>query len=281
MYYISKQIRGVAQPGSASGLGPEGRRFKSCRPDHVDTMSKNKFRYFSYYYWLRKLSFSGLFQKIYFLSDTYKRKVVFKSIHSSNHWRDYNKPKVNESVSGTGSDLKNDSPLVNDIKNFLAEFEVKKILDLGCGDFNWMKFIVLNNNKITNYLGLDIVDEIINLNNINYKNNEVSFQSCDILLENLPESYDLVIIRDLFIHLKNDDILKIIDKINNTSIKFLAVTSYHTTEININTNRFGHHRYINMKLDPFYLDRPFKIFDDNENQHNPRKLYIYKINEKS
>ena len=25
--------RGVAQPGSASGLGPEGRRFKSCRPD--------------------------------------------------------------------------------------------------------------------------------------------------------------------------------------------------------------------------------------------------------
>ncbi len=26
-------IRGVAQPGSASGLGPEGRRFKSSRPD--------------------------------------------------------------------------------------------------------------------------------------------------------------------------------------------------------------------------------------------------------
>jgi hypothetical protein len=27
------QIRGVAQPGSASALGAEGRRFKSCRPD--------------------------------------------------------------------------------------------------------------------------------------------------------------------------------------------------------------------------------------------------------
>ena len=26
--------RGVAQPGSASGLGPEGRRFESFRPDH-------------------------------------------------------------------------------------------------------------------------------------------------------------------------------------------------------------------------------------------------------
>ena len=49
---------------------------------------------------------------------------------------------------------------------------------------------------------------IINFNNINYKNNEVSFKTSDILLEDLPKSYDLVIIRDLFIHLKNDEILK-------------------------------------------------------------------------
>ena len=27
--------RGIAQSGSASGLGPEGRRFKSCCPDHL------------------------------------------------------------------------------------------------------------------------------------------------------------------------------------------------------------------------------------------------------
>ena len=27
--------RSVAQPGSASGLGPEGRRFKSCHSDHL------------------------------------------------------------------------------------------------------------------------------------------------------------------------------------------------------------------------------------------------------
>ena len=144
-----------------------------------------------------------------------------------------------------------------------------------------MKHIVLNNNNITSYLGLDIVDKIINLNNLNYKNNEILFKTNDVLLEDLPDSYDLIIIRDLFIHLKNDEILKIIKKINSSTIKFLAVTSYPTSEININTNRFGHHRYINMELDPFYLDRPFKIFDDNENQHKPRKLYIYKINEKS
>ena len=37
---ISISFRGVAQPGSASGLGPEGRRFKSCRPDHFMKISK-------------------------------------------------------------------------------------------------------------------------------------------------------------------------------------------------------------------------------------------------
>ena len=37
--------RGVAQPGSASGLGPEGRRFKSCRPDQYYEKSKNLYTY--------------------------------------------------------------------------------------------------------------------------------------------------------------------------------------------------------------------------------------------
>ncbi len=32
--------RGVAQPGSASGLGPEGRRFESFRPDHFTRVSR-------------------------------------------------------------------------------------------------------------------------------------------------------------------------------------------------------------------------------------------------
>ena len=30
---MQENTRGVAQLGRASGLGPEGRRFKSCRPD--------------------------------------------------------------------------------------------------------------------------------------------------------------------------------------------------------------------------------------------------------
>ena len=32
---LKSRKRGIAQPGSASGLGPEGRRFKSCCPDQI------------------------------------------------------------------------------------------------------------------------------------------------------------------------------------------------------------------------------------------------------
>ena len=42
------------------------------------------------------------------------------------------------------------------------------MLDGGCGDFNWMQKIV---NNFDYYLGIDVVDEIINKNNELYKNN--------------------------------------------------------------------------------------------------------------
>ena len=32
-FALAKSERGVAQSGSAPGLGPGGRRFESCRPD--------------------------------------------------------------------------------------------------------------------------------------------------------------------------------------------------------------------------------------------------------
>ena len=39
---IWEKRRGVAQPGSAPGLGPGGRRFESCRPDKVEPSGERK-----------------------------------------------------------------------------------------------------------------------------------------------------------------------------------------------------------------------------------------------
>ena len=42
------QLRDVAQSGRASGLGPEGRMFESCHPDHWNTFfiaALNQFKF--------------------------------------------------------------------------------------------------------------------------------------------------------------------------------------------------------------------------------------------
>ena len=68
-------------------------------------MSKNEYRYLNLYYWLRKLSFTKFFQNNIFLSNSFKRKIIFNLIFKSYHWRDYHKTTINESDSGVGSDL--------------------------------------------------------------------------------------------------------------------------------------------------------------------------------
>ncbi len=39
---VSRQVRGVAQSGSAPGSGPGGRRFESSRPDHSSGLALSK-----------------------------------------------------------------------------------------------------------------------------------------------------------------------------------------------------------------------------------------------
>ena len=42
--------RGVAQSGSAPGLGPGGRRFESCRPDKVEILNNESLHFFVFYF---------------------------------------------------------------------------------------------------------------------------------------------------------------------------------------------------------------------------------------
>lgn len=48
-------LRGVAQPGSAPGLGPGCRRFESCRPDNngkrINDLSLVRLPYYNVIFW--------------------------------------------------------------------------------------------------------------------------------------------------------------------------------------------------------------------------------------
>jgi len=239
-------------------------------------MAKNKFRYFNVFYWWRKFTFSSTFQNLWLSKKTNKREAVFNSIYKSYHWKDYYKPEKDESYSGFGSDKHLGDNVVTSLKNFIENNKVEKILDLACGDFNWMKEIVLNNNSI-NYTGYEIVDSIIKSNNRLYSNEKIVFKRVDIIENSLTEKFDLIIIKDLFQHIKNDEILLILNKLKSNKSKFLAITTNPDIESNVDLKNFGHHRYINIENKPFMLNKPFLSFTANKNEKYLKKINIYNL----
>ena len=233
-------------------------------------MVNNLYKYINPYYWFRKIVFSKIFDILFFSLPKIKRKIIFYSIYKSNHWRSYKKPNINESISGLGSDFKITRKLIVDLNNFIIKNNIKTILDIGCGDFNWMKHLV-NDNLNIKYHGIDIVKEIIKINSKLYSNSRVSFECNDVLNFIYPDNFDLILIRDFFIHIKNKDIINTINKLKFNKCKFFAITNFQNIKNNIEIKGYGHHRLVNIEIKPFLLNEVFYKIEDYD-----RELNIYK-----
>jgi len=230
---------------------------------------KNKF---DLHYWLRKIYTSRLFQLLPINKSILKKKI-FTSIYKSNHWvqDDDILPIENISVSGHGSNINTEQfyNLEKNLNKLIESYNIESILDMPCGDFLWMKEI-LKNKKI-NYLGIDIVEELIRKNKSKFKNNNIEFETHDIVTFSSKRSFDLIIVRDLFIHIDNSDILKILDNIKHLDFKYIALNSYEN-QINQNVT-IGKHRKINLLAHPFNLKKPFYSFKDFEKD---KHIFVYK-----
>ena len=66
-------------------------------------------------------------------------KDVFTEIYNTNYWNSA------ESISGEGSELKQVEVLINELNKLIQERQIKTLLDVPCGDFNWMKKVDLSN----------------------------------------------------------------------------------------------------------------------------------------
>jgi hypothetical protein len=159
--------------------------------------------------------------------------------------------------SGPGSNLKNTHNLIEELQKIIKNYNIKKILDIPCGDFFWFKQINVHG---IDYKGGDIVKSLIKNNQKKYGCKNINFFSIDIRKDKLPEA-DLLICRDLFIHLSNKDILETIKNIRNSSINYVLLTTYKkiTENTDIPTGKF---RPINLFLPPFNFDIPILEFLD-------------------
>ena len=235
-------------------------------------MSKSADRFFKLSYWLRKFYVSKF--STFFFSKEKIRKNAFRHIYLSNHWQNYFKLDLQKSRSGPGSNLNYTSDMSRELEKFFAEKNIKTILDIGCGDFIWMNLLLNKYYNYDKYLGLDIVDELIKNNNLKYSNDKISFKTFDLVKDQIPKGFDIILIRDVFIHLKNEQIVNFLNLLKNLDVKFFGVTSTPSLKKNNELKAVGRYRDINIEIEPFNLkDFLHKIDEKNNND----TLNIYEI----
>ena len=224
------------------------------------------------YYWLRKIFVSRFAQK--YLNQNFVRKFIFFLIYKTNHWNKYEKvDKNNLLVSGPGSfpGSLQTKKIIDNLDFFIKKNNIQSMLDMPCGDFSWMKDLIKKNNYI-NYTGYDIVEDIISYNNKKYSKNNVSFFCKDIINEKNFDNFDLVFIRDFFIHIDNASIDILLKNIKSSKVRFLACSN--------NNNEFnkdvvlGQHRKVNLTIEPFYMKEIFHTFSEGVDDCS---INIYKI----
>jgi SAM-dependent methyltransferase len=143
-------------------------------------------------------------------------KDIFNNIYDNNGFGSL------ESKSGPGSTLDETHKLRESIKKIIKDKNIKSVVDIPCGDFNWMKEIVFN---FESYIGGDIVKKAIDENNERYSNSRIKFIEFDILNDEIPTG-DLLIVRDIIGHFPIEDGIKILKNILNSKCKYLLSTTW-------------------------------------------------------
>jgi len=173
-------------------------------------------------------------------------KEKFSDIYKHNLWSSA------ESVSGEGSEISYTAPLRRWLIENINLLNVKTFVDAPCGDFNWMKLVLPEVN--INYIGLDIVDKVIEQNQALYGSDQIKFGVANICEDKLPDC-DIVMVRDCLFHLSYEDINNFLLNLSKTDYKYLLTTTHMVDQNFENSNIItGDFRLIDLFSGPFYFD---------------------------
>jgi len=143
---------------------------------------------------------------------------IFSTIYRENVWGG----KPGEFYSGEGTHDVDTVEYIERVIDFVKANNIKSIAEVGCGDFAIMKKILA---KLPNveYTGMDVVPDLISYNKANNETDRIKFQVTDAIVDPLAPA-DLLIIRQVLQHLKNDDISSILRKID--AYKFALISEH-------------------------------------------------------
>lgn len=191
---------------------------------------------------------TGWFRKMRWQKSTVED--IFGEIYSKQLWKN------KTSVSGPGSEVEYSKQLLFFLPYIIKDLNIKSITDIGCGDFNLLKEVDLTG---IDYTGIDIVPELIMMNREKYGKDHLRFEYKNIVKDDLP-SADLVICRDVLVHLGIRQISEVLEKVKMSGAKyFLSTTFPSASNTDIVT---GTWRPVSLTSAPFYLDEPLIMFNE-------------------
>ena len=142
---------------------------------------------------------------------------TFGEIYEKNAWGGAE----GEFYSGDGSTAKYADAYAEAIRKFIAENKIERVIDLGCGDFRVASKFV---SGAFHYTGCDVVFSLVKHLNETHKNETTEFRCINIVEDELPDG-DLCLIRQVFQHLSNAEITKVLQ--NAEKFKYLIITEHY------------------------------------------------------
>jgi len=179
-----------------------------------------------------------------------QRHDVFRRIFDENYWGN------DQSISGEGSNLERTAVIRAELPRLLARHGVRSMLDAPCGDFFWMKELVLD----VDYIGADILPELIARNTEQYASPRRRFIVGDLVDEVLPHA-DLILCRDCLVHLTVEEIRYAVANFKESGAVWLLTTTFTGPRDNPDIVT-GDWRPVNFERPPFNFGPPVEIINE-------------------
>jgi 2-polyprenyl-3-methyl-5-hydroxy-6-metoxy-1,4-benzoquinol methylase len=210
----------------------------------------------------------------------------FKKIYEDRSWCDQS---LNEdfSVSGNGSRISTTNNLRKELKQLILKYNIKTIVDCGCGDFKYLSemndFLYDN---LDAYIGIDVVEELINTNNEKYGNSKIKF-ICQDISETSLQNADLVICKEVLIHLPKNKCINFFNNIKKGT-KYILTSSYRKfcepyKSMNNTQNGYYHFKLgacycLRLFEEPYNFPGPLETITEVDG-NNDKKLYMWEASD--
>jgi hypothetical protein len=165
---------------------------------------------------------------------------IFEHIYRNDLWH---------GGSGPGSLPGVNRPYVRFVQSFLRTNQIRTVVDLGCGDWQFSRGIDWGDAR---YLGLDVVPHVLERNRQRYGRPNVEFNVSPADAGDVPGA-DLLIIKDVFQHLSNESVrgyVKVFPKFKYVLVTNCIEKSKHLMNTDIADGGF---RPVDLRLAPFAL----------------------------